>query len=129
MTEQKQEKTNDQLAYEAFQSNMKNITEFIEARDKAQNLDDETELETLESDFNNRMLSIDQKRVYDILLYFGGPGGGFKVTCNSENELESVEFWHSEWFHYKDFKLDSDQEKEFVNAYSGVLESLEIKYW
>jgi hypothetical protein len=68
-------------------------------------------------------LSVEKRVVFNVLLYTGGPAGGFELTCYEEggrHELLYASFWHQDWFEEKQHvELPNDIANEIFEMYVG----------
>lgn len=93
----------------------------IKKLEKALSSNNDEIIEKAQEEFDNQILSVEQKIVYDILLSYGGPNDGLKITIDAESkEPESVVYWFAEEGYYQEFDL-SDDIKEFLFEYFSYL--------
>ena len=82
---------------------------------------DEERVEEIES-IENNILSVDIRKEYKILNSFGGPSDGYKVICDSNNELEEVYYFYANWGTYEEIRLNDEELQLFTYIYSSTLE-------
>jgi hypothetical protein len=64
-------------------------------------------------------LSIDATIEVKVLLSWGGPEDGFKLTFSKERELLHGVYYRADWGEYKEGRLSEDEAQEVFDFYMG----------
>ena len=63
-------------------------------------------------------LSYDEHREVTILLSWGGPSDGYKVSFDKEGEAIEGSYFFADWFEYEEFKLTREELDSVLDVYS-----------
>jgi hypothetical protein len=92
----------------------KNRIEELERINKLRDIDEPQEHEEY-----REPLSVDTTIIKTILLSWGGPSDGFKLSFNQDKELIGGVYFMSDWGEYKESSLDDDEAEDVYNFYMG----------
>lgn len=95
-------------AYENYCEEMEDIENLIPLlkEKKAGEIDDDRE-----------PLSCDERREITILLSWGEPSDGYKISFDRENEPIEGSYFFADWFEYKEFKLTNEELDRVLTVY------------
>jgi len=86
----------------------KNITEIISDLHKENNTDD-GDYEEYWDKMHDMVLSVEEKKIYEICLGTGGPGYHLNVQVSGSGNqayIERMSYTYLNWFYKKDFPID-----------------------
>ena len=101
------EKIRDENDIDALAS-YKNVTEIISDLHKEYNKDD-GDYEEYWDKMHDMVLSVEEKKMYEICLGTGGPGYHLNVQVNGSGNqayIEKMSYTYLNWFYRKDFPID-----------------------
>jgi hypothetical protein len=62
-------------------------------------------------------LSCDERREITILLSWGGPSDGYKISFDREGEAIAGSYFFADWFAYEEFKLSAAELDSVLTVY------------